>query len=684
MDSAADTFGPLMGDVAVALLGEPSKKERGGMTLRYGTHGSLKIEVDQGVWHDKEANEGGGVLDLVARERRCDRRGAHQWLQDEGYLANPEPEPSKFYDYRDEQGRTLFRVERRMVGGKKTFRQYGPDGQGGLVSRPGCMAGVRLVPYRLPELLAAETNSIVFVCEGEKDVDRLISLGLVATTNPGGAGKFSAEFAPAFAGRRVAILEDNDQAGRDHAADVLAKLRGAAEAVAIVRLPGLPDKGDVSDWLSNSGSAFQLVQQFAEPALAAGAEADLLPSLDLVELAGLRAKPTTFAVERVFPDGEVSTLNGEGSAGKSLLCQQLATAHAAGLGSCLGLTVSERVAIYLTCEDDVAQLHWRQERICEALDVPMASLDGKLHLVSLRGRLGNELATFANGEMNVTEAFHRMVQTIRARKAGIVYLDNVAHLFAGNENDRSDVTRFVNLLNRLAAKAGCAIVLIGHPNKAGDEWSGSTGWNNAVRSRSWLTSDKVTGVRTWELPKSNYAEKGDLSRFYWHAGAFAREEDLPADTAKQLAETVRASGDNKLFLDCLAERNKQRRHVSEKPTAQNYAPKIFADMPESKGIGRARLVAAMDRLFRVERIERGFIYRDTAEGRDIHGLRDKPEKLRTASENLSENLPRTASENLRKPAENDRKHTPIYKYILGAASAAAAPEYENDDGEGAE
>src|SRR5690606_7489728 len=114
---------------------------------------------------------------------------------------------------------------------------------------------------------------------------------------------------------------------------------------------------------------------------------------------------------------------------------------------------------------------------------------------------------------------------------------------------------------------------------------------------------------------------GEAVRFRWHKWAYVLEDDLPADTRKELAETIMASADNGLFLTCLAERNRQRRQVSEKLNAQNYAPKIFATMPESKGIGRKRLEQAMDRLFRIGRIERGFIYRDTAEGKDIFGLR---------------------------------------------------------------
>jgi RecA-family ATPase len=410
-----------------------------------------------------------------------------------------------------------------------------------------------------------------------------------------------------------------------------------------------------------------------DPELAAAAarkaqEPDPLRTMDLAALAGVEPQPKQFVIGRIAPVGEVTLFTGPGSSGKSLLGQQLATAAAGGV-NCLGLEVQPSTSLYLTCEDDEAELHWRQKHICGAMGLDMASLAGRLHLASLRGNLDNILTVESEkGEYQPSPSYLRLAIAIRSIGARLAILDNVAHLFGGNENDRGEVTQFVNLLNRLAGETGAAIILVGHPNKSGDEYSGSTAWPNAVRSRVYLEHDLDTDLRRLSLPKANYAAKGDVAVFRWHQFAFWLDEDLPSDTRKELAETIKANGDNRTFLTCLAERNKQRRHVSEKPTAQNYAPKIFEAMPESKGIGRKRLVAAMDRLFRIERIERGFIYRDTSEGKDIFGLREAPE----TSGNLSGNLPETCSGNLRKPAENDRKHPPISKDIAGAAIGPAA------------
>ncbi len=103
-------------------------------------------------------------------------------------------------------------------------------------------------------------------------MDRLRSLGFVATCNSGGAGKWTSAHAAALRGRRVAVLPDNDEAGEDHAVKVAASLRRVAVGIAVLRLSGLPPKGDVSDWLDAGGTGPDLDQLVVEALDAAAAE----------------------------------------------------------------------------------------------------------------------------------------------------------------------------------------------------------------------------------------------------------------------------------------------------------------------------------------------------------------------------------------------------------------------------
>jgi hypothetical protein len=165
------------------------------------------------------------------------------------------------YGYHDEQGALLYQVCRFDP---KGFRQRRPKDGGGWDWKLG---DVRRVPYRLPELLAAPADAMVFIPEGEKDVDNLVKLGLVATCNAGGAGKWRKEYADYFRGRRVAILPDDDEPGRKHAEQVAATLNGIAAEVRIIELPGrirspanefIGLGKDVSDWLAAGGTADEL------------------------------------------------------------------------------------------------------------------------------------------------------------------------------------------------------------------------------------------------------------------------------------------------------------------------------------------------------------------------------------------------------------------------------------------
>lgn len=155
------------------------------------------------------------------------------------------------YYYRDEAGNLIFQVVRFEP---KGFRQRRPQLGGGW---DWSVNGVQVVPYRLVELLA-EPARPVYVVEGEKDCDNLARIGVLATCNAGGAGKWTAQHSAFLRGRRVIVLADNDEAGHNHAQKVAQSLQEIAASVRIVELPGLPVKGDVSDWIAAGGTNEEL------------------------------------------------------------------------------------------------------------------------------------------------------------------------------------------------------------------------------------------------------------------------------------------------------------------------------------------------------------------------------------------------------------------------------------------
>ncbi len=147
------------------------------------------------------------------------------------------------YEYHDEGGALLYVVERLEP---KAFRQKRPGTGGRMIYN---LDGVRRVVFGLPEL---QEQSRVFP-EGEKDVLALRALGLPATCNPQGAGQWREEYSSQLAAahvRDVIVLPDRDAAGEQHAHHVAHSCAAAGLAVKVLALPGLADKGDVSDYLS--------------------------------------------------------------------------------------------------------------------------------------------------------------------------------------------------------------------------------------------------------------------------------------------------------------------------------------------------------------------------------------------------------------------------------------------------
>jgi len=164
----------------------------------------------------------------------------------------------KEYDYRDASGNVLFQVCRMVP---KDFRQRRPDAStfGGWEWN---LKGVRQVPYRLPELVAAvKAGETLHVAEGEKDVESLVGAGLAATCNAGGAGKWRDEFGEYFDGAKcVIVIADKDAPGRAHAAAVAAKLKPLCRSVKVIELPDIEARPvkDAADFFAAGGTAEQL------------------------------------------------------------------------------------------------------------------------------------------------------------------------------------------------------------------------------------------------------------------------------------------------------------------------------------------------------------------------------------------------------------------------------------------
>lgn len=228
------------------------------------------VHVDGDKWFDHAIGKGGSVIDLCAEiETDGDVHRASQILG-ERYNIDPIATTKKMtktrsqilteqgykktatYDYVDENNELKYQVVRfEKEGERKEFIHRSASGEERL------SAGTLKLLYNLPAVMKSDK---VYVVEGEKDVETLRGLGLVGTTNSGGAANWSSDFAKYFDGKDVVIVVDNDEPGEKHALMVEIALKGHARTINVIK-PSKEPHGDITDWIQNEGGTLDKLRE---------------------------------------------------------------------------------------------------------------------------------------------------------------------------------------------------------------------------------------------------------------------------------------------------------------------------------------------------------------------------------------------------------------------------------------
>jgi len=424
------------------------------------------------------------------------------------------PQITKTYDYRDESGKILFQTVRYDP---KDFKQRRPAGKGWINN----LNGVRLVPFKLPELLRRNSD-MVFVCEGEKDVLALEKWGLLATCNPLGAGKWRDSYSVLLSGRSCVILPDNDDAGRSHAISVAASLLNNDAQVRIVQLPNLPVKGDFSDWQQRGGSQAELlrlaethspVDDVSFNALASdwggrsekSTEQSPQPGAIATRcIAEITAKPVHWLWPQRIARGKLSIIAGDPGLGKSQITASLAaTVSTGGLWPASNVSSECGGVLFLSAEDDPA------DTLRPRLEAARADLQ-RIHIVEgvTAGYTGEGKRRDRSFSLAADiEALRRCL--IEDRSIALVVIDPItAYLGEVDSHKNAEVRALLAPLSQLAGECNVAVVAVSHLSKAQGQKAlmrvtGSLAFVAAARSAYLVVADQEVDGRRLFLPLKN-------------------------------------------------------------------------------------------------------------------------------------------------------------------------------------
>ncbi len=316
------------------------------------------------------------------------------------------------------------------------------------------------------------------------------------------------------------------------------------------------------------------------------------------DLDGKPIPPRQWHVPELIPAGTVTTLSGGGGTGKSLAALQLAVATALGK-PWLGQDVKPGQALFITAEDDRDEIHRRLADIAQAEGVALGDLDN-LTLRSLAGK--DALLAMPNpvkGDLlSETPLFFALDRWLSKHSPTLTVLDTLADLFGGNEINRAQSRQFIGMLRGLALRHETTILLLAHPSLAGMATgtgsSGSTAWNNSVRSRLYLTRAVPEGdsdfadadARKLEVVKSNYGGIGLVLNLRWQDGVFVAEPRAQSEgLLDRMATSAKAQ---RVFLKLLRQFTEEGRRVNHSGSS-TYAPKVFADHQGAEGCNKRAL-----------------------------------------------------------------------------------------------
>jgi hypothetical protein len=451
---------------------------------------SLSIKEDNGklLFHCHGGCDQHSVFDAV-RERNllpAFQRQEYSLALVKGELMTM-PTLEQEWEYKDEQGETLF-VKRRFKTNTekgKTYSLHKVDAAG---RRQGTMTGARIVPYRLPELInAREAGRAIYLVEGEKAADALVSIGAIATTSHAGAGHWPADITQYFTGAVVIVVPDCDAPGWKYATRVVQALLPVAKAIRVLDF-NLPELGDDAyEWVADGGDRAKLAELAkalpvitdisqvqtpewivprettevtVEPDNFDRTEPPILVPRQLLNIESwddIEDEPVEWLIKDLLPRRSLVALYGPPGSFKSFVALSIAEAIATG-SQWMGREVETPGAVLYICGEGFGGVGARI-KACKIYNKTPAGTE--IYVIRAALNLRSSADDFDLLMASIKDLMERTGVQFE-----LVQIDTLARAFgAGNENNSEDMAAFIHNTGRIQRMLGCSLMVVHHSGK---------------------------------------------------------------------------------------------------------------------------------------------------------------------------------------------------------------------------
>jgi RecA-family ATPase len=473
-------------EVAKQLLGEP--KSISSTEMRWNTHGSMVLNLEQGTFYDFEEGIGGGIIDLIKHLNQdvntiLKQFGYDQALPNDSLLINVSKTPPIVADKGNARSFTRVQTKElykqaivhlqytndfmvmRFPDGHFIRQKYAPfsrnsDGTWSM-KRP---EGKLPIYYTNNEI-----EKPIIICEGEKALkgaEYIVQGKFDVCTWHGGVNSWEkADWTPIY-GRKVWIWPDNDDAGKKCALDIHSFLKEHKCKVSVIRPPfEFADKDDLYDAYENSffANADEL-EEYAKD------NQEYIPNDD-VEFADydemeMNDTPPEWVIDKVIEKGSVASLYAEPKAGKSFVGISMMLSIATGK-DWYDYTVNKPSGVLYLCGEGEKSifkriLAWEKNFLGEY---------GKLRDAKFRvSKRPVRILDDENYEKLLRKA-HEVKRELGS--LGLIVIDTLQRNFgSGDENSTSDMNLFIQRVDRLKFETGACVMLVHHTGHAGNKSNG--------------------------------------------------------------------------------------------------------------------------------------------------------------------------------------------------------------------